>query len=165
MVYDKDFLRYAFAWGNTAQGADVWLDRDREYQIWYNSGNRPFSWEKYCEQNPVTCDDWYITGTCKTLKCGAPRERNTDWDVATMSKELCNAFIAYMKLIQLRNAWIEGFVVNDRNRKYCKITYCMDKGFFLFWGEKIGLSFPSPSMAQEFIETFKDLLETAKPLL
>lgn len=161
--YDKNFLRNAFCWDETAQGGDIWFDRDEKYQNWYDSENRPFSWEKYCEQNPVTYDDWYITGACETLKCGGPRERDTDWDVATMSKELCNAFIAYMKLIQLRNAWIK-----DENSSPCvhKILFIGDRMQVITYPNSVkGLSFSSLATVNDFIVTFKELLEAAKPLL
>lgn len=167
MAYDKDFLRYAFAWGNTAQGADVWLNRDREYQKWYkSSSNPPRSWEEYCRQNPAKEDDWFISGACGILKCNGKRERGTTADINIMSRELCEAFLAYMKLIQLRNAWVKDYdEAKDCEDEYCKITHSIDKGLCWFWGVKTGLSFPEASMAKAFIETFKDLLETAKPLL
>ena len=164
MAYDKDFLRYAFAWGNTAQGADVWLNRDREYQKWYkSSSNPPRSWEEYCRQNPAKEDDWFISGACGILKCNGKRERGTTADINIMSRELCEAFLAYMKLIQLRHAWVKDY--DDVNMNYriiasnCKIDilYCCVP--------KMGLSFPTQEMADEFAEIFKDLLEVAKPLL
>lgn len=161
--YDKNFLRNAFCWDETAQGGDIWFDRDEKYQNWYDSENRPFSWEKYCEQNPVTYDDWYITGACETLKCGGLRERDTDWDVATMSKELCNAFIAYMKLIQLRNAWIKD--CDDVNMSYRIIVLDSKIEFGNCCYYSTGLSFPTREMTLEFAKIFKDLLEIAKPLL
>lgn len=164
-VYNVNFLISAFHWGETIQGETIWSKRNKEYQKWYNSTGKPMSWEEYCEQHHVQETDWFIADNCQIIPLMRKRVRNPYTDINVMPKEHCEAFLAYMKLIQLRNAWIEGFVVNDSNRKFCKITYCMDKGFFWFWGDKIGLSFPSPSMVDEFIETFKELLEVAKPLL
>ena len=89
--------------------------------------------------------------------------RNYIIDVNVMSKELCEAFVAYMKLIQLRNAWVKDCVEVDmcyqvtigNNSPYVKeCKYNAN-----------GLSFPFAMLANEFINTFKDLLETAKPLL
>lgn len=80
-----------------------------------------------------------------------------------MSKNLCEAFLAYMKLIQLRNAWV----------KSCEDTSCIFK-ILAIDGEisvyslllcASGLSFPTDDMALDFLKTFKDLLDVAKPLL
>lgn len=61
------------------------------------------------------------------------------------------------------NAWVKGW-----ESLYCSYKVEAKDGVisssscacFMY-----GLSFPTPEMANEFIETFKDLLETAKPLL
>lgn len=80
-----------------------------------------------------------------------------------MSKEYCEAFIAYMKLIQLRNAWIKDCTDCVT---FAKITTIHNSLTIMIVGDNTnGLSFPSKDMAQEFIDTFKDLLEIAKPLL
>lgn len=142
--YDEAFISGAFGWGKTEQGRDVWSKRDSAYREWYFSNEKPRSWEEYCKQNPMKEDDCYI---------GSNGERCT-----TMSKDLCKAFLAYMKLIQLRNAWVKG---SDAN--YYKIIQS-DDNFDCVWGES-GLSFPTSEMANEFLLTFKDLLEIAKPLL
>lgn len=142
------------------------MERNKEYLRWYSSTDKPHSWEEYCKQNPAKEDDWFISGACGVLKCNKKRERGTTADINIMSKELCEAFLAYMKLIQLRNAWVKDCdEAKDCEDEYCKIIYSIDKGFCWSWGVKTGLSFPEASMADEFIETFKDLLETAKPLL
>ena len=147
--YDEAFIFGAFGWGKTEQGRDVWSTRNSAYRKWYFSNERPMSWEEYCEQNPIKEDDCYI---------GSNGERCT-----TMPKDLCEAFLAYMKLIQLRNAWV----------KDCDKTTCCYK----IESERVGiasklhpyfhngLSFPTRDMADEFIKTFKDLLEVAKLLL
>lgn len=81
-----------------------------------------------------------------------------------MSKDLCEAFIAYMKLIQLRNAWVKDSENGDDD-EYLKIVYTAERGFCVVRLGKTGLSFPTSAMAEEFINTFKDLLEEAKPLI
>lgn len=80
-----------------------------------------------------------------------------------MSERLCKAFRSYMKLIQLRNAWVKDY---DKIACYYKIAsendgiMCKSCDYFMY-----GLSFPTLAMAEEFINTFKDLLEVAKPLI
>lgn len=147
-LYNDDrFISSAFIWEGTEEGKDVWEKRDEEFREWYDSNDKPMSWKVYCEQNPIKEDDRYI---------GSDGERCT-----TMSKDLCKAFLAYMKLIQLRNAWVKG--VGICARRIVPIQ-SEDDGFNLVYGET-GLSFPTPEMANEFIKTFKDLLEVAKPLI
>lgn len=80
-----------------------------------------------------------------------------------MSKELCEAFVAYMKLIQLRNAWVKYNygcimcyrIMTERNKPTVGSINFNSKG----------LSFADKETASKFLDTFKDLLETAKPLL
>lgn len=149
-LYNDDrFISCAFIWESTEEGKDVWEKRDEEFRKWYED-YKPKSWEEYCEQNPIKEYEYYIGNSCSS--------RST-----TMPKDLCEAFLAYMKLIQLRNAWV----------KDCDKTTCCYK----IESERVGiasklrpyfhngLSFPTRAMADEFIKTFKDLLEVAKPLL
>ena len=81
-----------------------------------------------------------------------------------MPKEYCKAFDAYMKLIQLRNAWIKS-----DNLEGLLTTFKIQNlygGFTVLRGvSSTGLSFPTKTMAEEFADTFADLLETAEPLL
>lgn len=163
MYYDEDFLRDAFDWDKTSQGRNVWEGRDEEYQKWYNSNSKPMSWEEYCRQNPAKEDDWFISGACGLLKCNGKRERGTTADINIMSKELCEAFLAYMKLIQLRNAWVNTY---DDANVYYRIMSVNDQITILSFDYYIkGLSFPTRRIADEFAETFRELLNIAKPLL
>lgn len=120
------------------------------------------SWEAYCEQTPIKADEYFISEDCKVETVG-DRFRNSDTDINVMSKDLCEAFLAYMELIQLRNAWVKSCDAAD-----CFYKIVMKNN--IVWHESCdyfmnGLSFPTMSMANEFIKTFKDLLEIAKPLL
>ena len=161
--YDKDFIKGAFCWGYTKSGTSVWVKRDAEFRKWYNSNDKPMSWKEYCKQNPIKAGDSYIDEISFINSIENSRDRNEDDDVNTMPKYLCEAFLAYMKLIQLRNAWV----------KDCDKTACLFK--IGSEGDRIvcstglysyrGLSFPTASMAEEFVNTFKDLLEEAKPLI
>lgn len=160
--YNTNLLILAFDWSITKQGSNVWKKRNEEYQKWYNSpNNRPQSWEEYCKQNPAKEDDWYISGACGVLKCNGKRERGTTADISIMSKELCEAFLAYMKLMQLRNAWVQDF---GGVLTYRLITID-DQLYIRSMTDTNGLSFPTGKMAEVFMEIFKDLLEVAKPLL
>lgn len=89
--------------------------------------------------------------------------RDAGRDANAMSKELCEAFLTYMKLIQMRNAWVRDC---DYMNMYHKVVVCNDAPYVKSVHHSVnGLSFPDAMMANEFINVFKDLLETAKPLL
>ena len=163
--YTACFLDSAFEWSKTAQGVAIWAGRANEYRNWYNSDGKPRSWEEYCVNNPLTINDFYIgLNSDRVYKIDEQMERSPMCDVATMSKELCEAFLAYMKLIQLRNAWIKDCTDKDMpfrivtyDNRYISCTFLRDY--------RAGLSFPTQQMANEFFDTFRNLLEIAKPLL
>lgn len=52
-VYNANFLISAFHWGETIQGETIWSERNKEYQKWYNSTDKPMSLEEYCIQHPI----------------------------------------------------------------------------------------------------------------
>lgn len=166
-VYDKNFLRYSFYWGDTAQGSITWAKRDKEYREWYNSNknsNVPRSWEEYCKQNCIQETDCFITDNCQILPMSAKCARIPDSGVNVMPKEHCEAFVAYMKLFQLRNAWVKDENLDDSPVTY-RILY-QDNMFDVFQGHtSTGLSFLDKEEAKEFMVAFKDLLNIAKPLL
>ena len=153
--YSEDFIITPFNWDSTKQGYEYWDKINTEYRKWYRSNSKPRSWDEYCDMdNPVLKS--YIKMIVQTnkkweyLKCGMP-------------DELCKAFGAYAKLMQLRNAWIK-----DEDSSPCvhKILLLGDSVKVVTYPDDVkGLSFSSFETAYNFICTFKDLLETAKPLL
>lgn len=163
-LYSVDLILDAFDWDSTKSGHTVWQQRHKEYIQWYNEDSRPTTWEEYCEQNPIKEGEYFIAANCAILDLKhEPRDVNSDVNV--MSKDLCEAFLAYMKLIQLRNAWVKDCANCGNNVEYLKIVYTEERGFYTVYLGKTGLSFPTSLMAEEFINTFKDLLEVAKPLI
>nr|DAE42626.1 MAG TPA: Putative platelet activating factor [Caudoviricetes sp.] len=152
-----------FDWSLTKQGVVTWMERNKEYLRWYDSTDKPMSWKEYCRQNPAKEDDWFISGACGVLKCNGKRERGTTADINIMSKELCEAFLAYMKLIQLRNAWEKDDKALPRMYKILVIGDSIT--VYAYANTVEGISFGSIVTAKEFMSTFKDLLEEAKPLL
>lgn len=158
--YDCCFISHAFSWYATEQGGTVWEKRSAEFKKWYYSNDRPMSWEKYCGQNPIKANEYYIIGD--SVGQASSRGRCVG-DANVMSERLCKAFLAYMKLIQLRDVWVKDYDASDYTVKIvakyddiCKDSYIESVN---------GLSFPTPEMADEFIEIFRDLLEVAKPLI
>ena len=164
LSYNESFISNAFDWVKTKSGISVWKERDSEFRRWYNSYDKPMSWEEYCRQNPIKAGDGYIDEISDINSIEGSRDRDEDDDVNVMPEYLCEAFLAYMKLIQLRNAWVKN-CENGDNDEYLKIVYTEKSGFYAVRLGKTGLSFPTLAMAYEFIKTFEDLLEIAKPLI
>jgi hypothetical protein len=163
-VYNESVLIYAFLWGATVQGEDIWSKRNKEYQKWYNSNSKPMSWEEYCKQSPIKEGDYFMTNWGEVHPMERRGERNSKIDINIMPKDHCAAFVAYMKLFQLRNAWVEDENLEELPTTY-KILY-QDGEFDIFRGHtSTGLSFQNKEEAKEFMETFGNLLKTAKPLL
>ena len=166
LSYNDLFISTAFFWDKTKQRQNVWAEREHEFSEWYDSNDKPLSWEEYCRQNPINAGDCYIDETCSidfAITSSSKVDRNADTDVNVMPKDLCEAFLAYMKLIQLRNLWVSG---GDASNCTVKIVVKYDdicKDSYIEFVN--GLSFPTAEMADEFKDTFKDLLEVAKPLL
>lgn len=163
LFYNESFISSAFRWDETEEGGDAWSLRDTKFRQWYNSNNKPTSWEEYCKQNPVVEGEYYINKFCDILAV-MPGDRDETADINVMSQKLCKAFRAYMQLIQLRNAWVKDGE-NGEEDEYRKIVYTAERGFYGARLGKTGLSFPTLAMAEEFIKTFKALLAIAKPLI
>lgn len=85
------------------------------------------------------------------------------------SKEEAEAFLALMQLRQLRKAWVGDWEQPDSRTYIAGITYNInDKKVVVMIGNcwsNITLSFPTKEMAENFLDCFRDLCETAKILL
>lgn len=99
--YNIALLSAAFDWSATGF-VTVWGDREEAYKKWYRANDKPMSWSEYLNtSHPIKGAalkmQAYIDNDTELLQCG-------------MSKELCVAFLAYTKLIPLRNAWMKDDV-------------------------------------------------------
>ena len=74
---------------------------------------------------------------------------------------------AMAQLCQLRDAWNGGWEANwkDNTPKYCIISHknilCAD----FYYYTSTPMAFKTRELRDKFMETFKDLLEEAKPFL
>lgn len=132
-------------------------------QAWYQSGNstlKSLALKAFTEEE-------LNHATSNRVKCFEELQ-----DVNTVSipsiESLNEAFVAYAKLILLRNKYVEGwpkewlddvkYVIRfDRTCPVPKITQLRSI--------RSALSFPTCEMAHQFAETFKDLLVQAKEIM
>ena len=127
--------------GNTYQ-----LDVEKAKELGLLKDTRPQSWEEYCNNT----------------------KRNTyDYDEFS-SREESMAFIAFGKLIQLRDVWVGNWKPdwNDSSkRKWCIINDINGLVIGLYGNTSRSLSFPTENMANDFLDAFYDLLRQAKIFL
>lgn len=145
--------------------------------VFKKKDNKPRSWEEYLRKDNHPNKLWFINPANKItngISSTGGAIKNCDLNKSHCymgaylpSKELAESFLAMMQLMSLRQAWIgdwkPDWYVNEY--KYCIIIldnkYTVD-GFIHFHQS---LSFPTRELAENFMNTFKDLLEIAKPLI
>ena len=123
------------------------------------------SWEEYCKK--MKCKDSYYFDELLN-KIIFDHFYYEPFLSEFEDKEDVEALVAFCKLRKMRKQWIGEWKPDWKNKKQWKFSIISDtdkieKGI----GRTLSrsLSFPTEEMRDEFIETFKDLLEIAKPLL
>ena len=158
-----------------------WQESAKQEKIVFKKKDtKPRSWEEYCKNHYG--DYYYITSDSNIVGLGynpGHCELSPVYAKNTIpSKELAEAFLAMMQLMSLRQAWIHKWSIDagmtndwkadwsdNNNKKYCIIIF--DNNYIVdnFNRYHQILSFPTKEIAEDFTNCFKDLLETAKPLL
>lgn len=127
------------------------------------------SWEEFCERYPIKNGEAYISPDSVVLTFKGETFRNAELDKCVCtSKEEAEAFCALMQLRQLRKAWV-GDWKPDTHYSFSIIVYHIGQHKIIVeignWLFNYPLTFPTPEMAKDFLNCFKDLCETAKILL
>ena len=135
------------------------------YIVKEKRNDKPRTWEEFCENNPITSREYFIDEDSYIYQCNpCPRKVKEDRNSYT-SQEEAEAFLALIQLRQLRKAWVGDW--NPSGDNFYAIIFSIETG--LKTGEYAStyraLSFPTPEMAEDFLNCFKDLCETAKILL
>lgn len=122
------------------------LDVEKAKELGLLKDTKPRSWEEYCNNT----------------------KRNTyDYDEFS-SREESMAFIAFGKLIQLRDAWVGDWKPNWYINSKCKYTIetvCGKINKTQAFSINTILVFPTKEMRDDFFETFRDIIEQAKMFL
>jgi hypothetical protein len=129
---------------------------------------RPKSWEEYVHQMEGKIG-YYVNQDSGIRYFDHGTTTNPEYDRNLLpTKELAEAFRAYMQLISLRQAWIGDWKPdweNDSQTKYCIGHEYGDIHIWKYGHTNRSLSFPTQEMAEDFVSCFRDLLEKAKPLI
>ena len=139
--------------------------------VFKKKDTKPRSWEEYYKQQIANKKHGYYIddADCSSVSvvwneyAGANKWRNV-----LPSKELTEAFLAMMQLMSLRQAWIGDWEPDWKDETRVKFIIICLENQVLFQNTYITsrvLSFPTSEMAEDFMNTFKDLLEIAKPLI
>ena len=126
----------------------------------------PKTWEEYCKMYPNVKNEYYINFNSQpTITSGESRQFICDKNLLS-SKEEAEAFLAFIQLRRLREAWVKDFTFNWEGFNYHVINRNIQgKLRISLVTSPTALCFPSRQMAEDFFSCFKDLLETAKILL
>lgn len=127
--------------------------------------SKPKSWEEFCHNFPIIQKEYFIDTDGVIIKYDAAERSEIEDRNLCVSKEEATAFLALMQLRQLRKAWVGDW---EPSGEHCYALVAntdntITIGYYTFMLRN--LSFPTKEMAQEFLECFRDLCETAKCLL
>lgn len=148
------------------KGYEIDKEQSTERQIVLKKieGDKVRSWEEYC--NKMKGKD-----SCYVDLFGNLRSSRFSSGVTVgefEDKEDAKAFAAFDKLIKLRKDWVGSWKpdwTNNDKAKFVIVGFVNKIENRIFYCISHPLSFPTDKMCDEFIDTFKDLLEIAKPLL
>lgn len=151
-----------------------WQESAKQEKIVFKKKDtKPRSWEEYLKLN-TEFDGTGIDWNCGGVQTTGLHHRGK----AIVPTEYGAPFIAMMQLMSLRQEWIHKWSIDagmtndwkadwsdNNNKKYCIVIF--DNNYIVdnFNRYHQILSFPTKEMAEDFTNCFKDLLETAKPLL
>ena len=129
----------------------------------------PKTWEEFCETHPVKPGECYIgSGAYSDItKINHENIRKALPMTMLPSLEDAKAMLALCQLIQLRDCYNDGWQP-DWNEEYNKWCIEVFRGKIDTATHTVAarvLAFKSRELMDEFFENFKDLIETAKPLL
>ena len=130
--------------------------------------SRPRSWEEYCQNAMHTPCFRAISGQSSGKNVfEGNRYTLPEFNDFNTEKE-AKSFVVLGKLIQLRDAWWGNWEPNWKDNGTRKFIIICEKGVLVksynFTYQRT-LAFPTEKMRNEFLDTFRDLIEEAKTLI
>ena len=127
----------------------------------------PRSWEEFCKRYPKEAGGAFINSSSEIIVYEIPSNKHEKRDMNLCnSKEEAEAFLALIQLRQLRKAWVGDWEPEVLLHQACIFNHTkkgLATDYFITWHS--ALSFPTREMAEDFLNCFRDLCETAKILL
>jgi hypothetical protein len=122
----------------------------------------PTKWEDFENSR-----GYYISNYSEVQESNCSSARSIDRNLWP-TKKLAEASLALCQLIRYRDAWNGGWIpdwLNWNQNKYCIVTRDNELDIGMYQHISRIMYFKTPELRNKFLETFKDLLEVAKPLL
>ena len=118
----------------------------------------PVSWTEFCNMHPIGVDEAYIDADSGIIHYNGictKRQSKSDANLIPNEKK-AKAFLALMKLIQLRDCYRQGWTPgwDDGLMNHAITSHGLYRMFL----------FQSPEIAKQFETNFKDLLKEAEQL-
>lgn len=142
---------------------------NRDWSTFVVPKSLPKTWMEFCQMHDVQPDEAYINN--ESIVCVNGREGirlSIDDRNLLPNKKTAKAMLALCQLIQLRDCYNDGWVADWSDEHEKKYTICFYKNQistdFLFTLKRV-LAFKEKEIRDKFLENFRDLIETAKPLL
>ena len=152
------------------EGQEIdWQESAKQEKIVFKKKEnaKPRSWEEYCKN--FKGQYYYIQDNRDNIATSfTPNGLISEYKNYVPSKEFAEAFLAMMQLMSLRQTWIGDWEPDWNNVTQDKFLIISEKNHFsitILSSISHPLSFPTKEMAEDFMNTFKNLLEIAKPLL
>lgn len=126
------------------------------YKLRREEDNTPKTWEEYCKLTKGSYSNYANTTTNMVYK-----DRHTGAYNEFSTRERAEQFIAFGKLLQLRDYWVGDWKRNSDN------IYVIYKNVIMaaVHNNDFPLTFPTREMAKEFKDCFSDLIKEAYPLV
>jgi hypothetical protein len=155
------------------EGQEIdWQESAKQEKIVFKKiDTKPRSWEEYCKQHNTTVTECYFLDNEANVRAFGwhPSVPSDCYRNTLPSKELAEAFLVMMQIMSLRQAWIGEWKPDWSDTAPCKYCICgmyndeqVMKSYCQF---RYPLSFPTREMAEDFMNTFRDLIKIAKPLI
>lgn len=128
----------------------------------------PKTWEEFCNRTPIRQE--YFIGYDSRITLREYKDRNSRGDRNLHASEVeAEAILALIQLIRLRKAWVGEWDPEKTGANVYYIQSTIDGEltvpFISRYVYRHILTFPSKSMATQFIECFRDLLNKAERFL
>lgn len=139
------------------------IEKATEQGLLKEKDSKPYSWREYigaCNENTESCTN------ASNLDTDDQYRPWRFYDTFN-SEDEAKAFCALGKLIQLRDAWIGDWKPDweKSNTKYGICAYRNKIDTFNVILDSCLLAFPTAEMRDDFLETFRDIIEQAKMFL
>lgn len=151
---------------NVPEGYELDKEQSNERQVVLRKieDKRVSSWEDYCElmKGKDSCFVDMNGNVRSSHFLAAPIVEEFE------DKEDAVTFAAFSRLLKLRKNWVGNWKPDWKNIAQIKYTIKVEENEIVDRStntNSCALSFPTVEMRDEFFDTFRDLLEIAKPLL